>query len=370
VVDGAIALLVFAVSLGLLSAGGSDVGDSAGEVTAAGVGLTALASLPLVARRRAPLGVLALTGIAGAVLRLVAAPVGPPLGAAVALYTVAAGEPGRTRSVVPVVAFVFVVYMAATAMAMEAVRSREIALGVLVWGGAWLAGERARVPVERIAELEERARRAERDAKRERRLAAAEERMRIARDLHDSAGHAISVILVHAGDGRLRAERDPAGARAAFETIEEVARETVGEIDQLVRVLRDDGGDGVEPPPGVAAIDGLVARHRDAGLDVTATVSGPHRPLPPAVDQSAYRILQEALTNAARHGDGRAHVGVAFADGALELTVANPLGTARATGDGHGIVGMRERAALLGGSLRADTVDGRFEVRAWLPTAK
>ena len=91
-----------------------------------------------------------------------------------------------------------------------------------------------------MAELEERALRAEREAERERRLAAAEERMRIARDLHDSAGHAINVILVHAGAGRLKAERDPAAAREAFETIEEVARETVGEIDQMVGVLRED----------------------------------------------------------------------------------------------------------------------------------
>lgn len=367
-VDAAIGALVFAISLGLLSAG--EIGDSGGEVTAAGVALTALASLPLVARQRAPLGVLALTGVAGAALRLVAAPVGPPLGAAVALYTIAAVEPERRRSVVGVVAFVSVVYLAATIVGTEAVRSREIALGVLGWGGAWLAGERARIRVERLAELEERARRAERDAERERRLAAAEERMRIARDLHDSAGHAISVILVHAGDGRLRAARDPAGARAAFETIEDVARETVGEIDQLVRMLREDSGDSVDLPAGVAALDGLVARHRDAGLDVTATESGARRPLPPAVDQGAYRILQEALTNAARHGGGRAHVHVAFGDGGLELAVANPLGPVRGNGAGHGIVGMRERAALLGGRLRADRVDGRFEVRAWLPTAK
>ena len=179
---------------------------------------------------------------------------------------------------------------------------------MLVWGGAWLAGDRTRLRHERMAELEERALRAERDAERERRLAAAEERTRIARDLHDSAGHAINVILVHAGAGRLPAERDPPAAREAFETIEEVARETVGEIDQMVRALREDGtdGEGVEPPPGLAALDGLVERHRAAGLAVTARSSGSGDALPPAVDRGAYRILQEALTNAARHGDGSA----------------------------------------------------------------
>ena len=101
--------------------------------------------------------------------------------------------------------------------------------------------------------------RAEREAERERRLAAAEERTRIARDLHDSAGHALNVILVHAGLGRLRSDGDPA-ARETFETIEDVARQTVADIDQLVAALREDGAEpGVEPPPGLAALDTLLA---------------------------------------------------------------------------------------------------------------
>jgi signal transduction histidine kinase len=214
-----------------------------------------------------------------------------------------------------------------------------------------------------MAELEERAERAEREAERERRLAAAEQRMKIARDLHDSAGHAINVILVHAGLGRLHAENQP--SREAFATIEEVARETVGEIDQLVRVLREDGGgEGVEPPPGIAALDGLIARHR--GLDVTTTIRGDQRPLPSGVDRAAYRIVQEALTNAARHGNGRARMEIDYGTEAVEVTVTNPAGNGT-RGEGHGIIGMRERAALLGGTLQAGVHDGRFEVRARLP---
>src|SRR5262249_23563488 len=150
-----------------------------------------------------------------------------------------------------------------------------------------------------------------------------------------SAGHAINVILVHAGLGRLQTDCDPAAARAAFETIEEVARETVGEIDQMVRVLRDDtgeataaGGEGVEPPPGIPALDQLVARHRAAGLDVATTYRGARRILPARVDTAAYRIVQEALTNAARHGDGRVEVDVRFGDDALEVAVANPVAAA------------------------------------------
>jgi signal transduction histidine kinase len=222
-----------------------------------------------------------------------------------------------------------------------------------------------------MAELEERAQRAERDAERDRRLAAAEERARIARDLHDSAGHAINVILVHAGLGRLRTQDGPAEAHAAFETIEEVARETVGEIDQLVRVLREDSVNGqgeVEPPPGLAALDALIERHRSAGLDVTATVEGEPRMLPSGVDGAAYRILQEALTNAARHGTGSAEIEVAFERHALDVTVANPVRPGEAPRDGgHGVVGMRERAAGLDGTLDADVRDGRFLVHARLP---
>jgi signal transduction histidine kinase len=372
--DAAIAAAVFAVSLGLLAAGDTDLGESAGRVDAAGVALTALASLPLVARRRAPLPVFVLTGLAGAALRLVSAPAGPPVGPTVALYSVAAGAGearSRPRLTLVVVAAVFVTHLTANGLAMGAFPGTEGLLGVAVWGGAWLAGDRTRLRRERMAELEERAARAEREAERERRLAAAEERMRIARDLHDSAGHAINVILVHAGLGRLRAGHHRSEVRSAFETIEDVARETIGEIDELVRILRSDGDrhDGVEPTPGVGALGRLVERHRTAGLDVTTAAGGEPRPLSPVVDRGAYRIVQEALTNAARHGDGSAHVRVDYGDGALELTVTNPLPAGRATGapDGFGVLGMRERAALLGGRLRAGPRDGRFEVHASLP---
>jgi signal transduction histidine kinase len=224
-----------------------------------------------------------------------------------------------------------------------------------------------------MAELEERARRAEREAERERRLAAAEERARIARDLHDSAGHAINVILVHAGAARLLGDRDPERSQEALQTIEDVARETLGEIDRLVRALRDDGlpaesRTSVEPPLGLAAIDTLAERHRSAGLAVGIRLHGSRRALPRGVDQAAYRIVQEALTNAARHGSGSADVDVVYGTNALEVTVSNPTAHREASGaDGHGIVGMRERASLLGGSLDVQAENGVFRIRASLP---
>jgi signal transduction histidine kinase len=127
----------------------------------------------------------------------------------------------------------------------------------------------------------------------------------------------------------------------------------------------------VDPPPGLAAVEELVARYRAAGLDVVATIDGQRRPLPTNVDRGAYRILQEALTNAARHGNGSAEVLVSFQPATLELIVTNPVGApaARQDGTGHGVVGMRERADLLGGSLDAAAQGGRFRVRARLPVA-
>jgi signal transduction histidine kinase len=374
-IDIALAVAIFAGSVGLLAVGEPDGGS--GDVDALGVLLTALASLPLIAWRRAPLTVFVVTAAASTALRLAAEPAGPPLGPTVALYLAALtgdGSRARTRLTLAVASIALVAHLVANALAQDAFPAVETLFGVLVWGGAWLAGDRTRLRRERMSELEERAVRAERDAERERLLAAAEERGRIARDLHDSAGHAINVILVHAGLGRLQVERDPESARDAFETIEQVARETVGEIDQMVGALREDSSssDEVEPPPGLAALDGLVQRHREAGLRVTTTISGDRRPLPPGVDRGAYRILQEALTNAARHGDGSAAVELAFRPGELDVTVANPIGPerpARATGGGHGVIGMRERAAQLGGSLDAGARNGSFELHATLPFA-
>jgi signal transduction histidine kinase len=358
--DAAIAIAVFAITLVLLAAG-DDHATYGGEVTLVGIVLSAFASLPLLYRRRAPIAVFTVTGIASTILRAVAAPAGPPLGPTVALYSVGAARSIQPR-VIALVAAILALHLTATGIATGRFPGPEILLGIAVWGGAYLTGERTRLRRERMAELEERAERAEREAERERRLAAAEQRMRIARDLHDSAGHAINVILVHAGLGRLHADNDQ--ARDAFTTIEDVARETVGEIDQLVRVLREDDGNGVEPPPGIAALDTLIARHR--GLEVTTTFRGEQRPLPSGVDRAAYRIVQEALTNAARHGDGNASVEIAYGAEAVEVTVTNPAGNG-ARGDGHGIIGMRERAALLGGTLHAGVRAGRFEVQARLP---
>jgi signal transduction histidine kinase len=370
-IDVALALAAFGASVALL---GGEGGGSNRGLDALGVVLAAVATWPLVARRRWPLAVLVVTTVASATINALDYALGPPFGPTFALFFVAADD--RTRERIRVTAATVVallaLHLAAAGIGQDAFPLAPLLFAILVWGTAWVAGDQARQRRERLARLARRAVRAERERERERQLAVAEERMRIARDLHDSAAHSINVILVEAGAARLLGEKDPERAQAAVKTIEEVARETLGEIDHLVRALREDvvpEDDGnVEPPLGLAALETLADRHHSTGLEVVVRTSGTPRPLAPGLDRAAYRILQEALTNAARHGDGRAEVDVVFGTSALELVVVNPLAAgAEHGGTGHGIVGMRERAALLGGRIDAGASDSRFVVRAQLP---
>ncbi|MGH3037692.1 MAG: sensor histidine kinase [Gaiellaceae bacterium] len=372
-IDLAIALAVFGFSLLILANMGEE-GDR--DLDGLGVVLAAFAAFPLVLRRRFPLGVFVATASAVVVLAASGYPPGPPLGPTLALFFLglhpAETRGGRRLTAAVVVLFYLLHFGAVTIGSDGAGPGVAPLLGILLWGGAWVIGDRFRLRRERMAALAERARRAEQDAEREGRLAVAEERMRIARDLHDSAGHAINVILVQAGAARLHAEQDPKRAREALTTIEDVARDTVAEIDRLVGSLRENGApdaaDRVDPPLTLAAVTALVERHRANGLDVELRVEGEERPLPRAVDQAAYRFLQEALTNAARHGGAPARVEIAYGPSALTLAVANPADRAEVGGPaGHGLVGMRERALLLGGRFDVERGGGSFRVRAELP---
>jgi signal transduction histidine kinase len=375
-VDAVLAIVAFFLTLMILGGGRFGEGD-ARHLDALGVLLAGVASFPLAFLPRAPLALFASMSAASVTLNLIGYESGPPPGPTIALFLLAArADESRARSwqTPAVVIGAYLAHLASAGISEGRIPAEALFFGLLVWGGAWVLGDRVRMRRTRISELEERARRAERDADRERRLAAAEERTRIARDLHDSAGHAINVILVQAGAARLLQRRDPAAALVALETVEEVARETLGEIDRLVRVLREDGRErvdgAVEPPPGLAALPALADRHRAAGLEVRITELGERRALPPGVDQAAYRILQESLTNAARHGGGSAAVRLSFGVDALEIDVENPIREGADVGDGGlGIVGMRERAALLGGELDARRTADTFRVIARLPYA-
>jgi signal transduction histidine kinase len=383
--DVAIAAAALAGSLALLSHGGigafrpgpgtdtSHLG-SLEELDLLGVVLAACSTLPLIAWRRSPLGVFAVTAAAGVLLAGLGYRIDLLLGPTAALYLLAASRdqatPWTPRTTVTVVGLLLA-YLVAAAAAQGTLPASELLHTGLAWAVAWFAGERTRLRREQIAELHDRAVRAEREAERERLLAAAQERARIARDLHDSAGHAISVIAVRAGAARLRHRQDPDRSLAALEAIEELARHTAEEIDQLVGTLREGGSTNgaVDVPPSLGSLDTLIAHQQAAGLEVTVDTAGVPRPLGAAVDQAAYRILQEALTNAARHGAGSARIELAFGDMAVELTVTNPVpvdGPPR-SGGGHGLIGMRERATLLGGSLDAERANGVFRLRARIP---
>ncbi len=368
VTDALVAFIAFALTLALL---GGARGGSRG-LDALGVALAAAASFPLLARRSHPLEVFVVTAAASAAINGLDYASGPPFGPTIALFFVALDDRTRDRlgRTAAVVLAMFAIHLGATAAGSDGFPATAILFGVVVWGGAWVLGDQVRQRRQRVAELVERARRSEQERERERRLAAAEERTRIARDLHDSAAHAINVILVQAGAARLLQNRDPAAVQTALATIEEVARETVTEIDQLVGALREDGRtDGIEPPTGLGALQTLLERHRGAGLVVDAQIVGEPRSLPPALDQAAYRILQESLTNAARHGAGAAELKVVYGPDRLELAIRNPLadGADGAPANGHGILGMRERVSLLDGALEAGPAGDSFRVHASLP---
>jgi signal transduction histidine kinase len=374
--DVAMAAVTFAGSLALLRHGGVLPTHGSRELDLVGAVLAACSTVPLAAWRRFPLGVFAVTAAASALLAGLGFgyPVDLMPGPTAALYLLAASRrresPWTGRTIVAVVGLL-VAYLGATAAAKQTFPGIELLHTGLAWAVAWFAGERTRLRREQVAELRQRTLRAEREAERERLLAVAEERARIARDLHDSAGHAISVIAVRAGAARLRHHEEPDRSLLALQAIEELARQTVDEIDQLVGTLREGGppNRAVEAPPGLASVDTLIAHHAAAGLAVTLDTVGAPQPLGSAADHAIYRILQEALLNTAHHGAGGARITLAFGDTAVELTVTNPVSTngMPRPGGGHGLIGMHERATLLGGSLDTERANGVFRVRARIP---
>jgi len=198
------------------------------------------------------------------------------------------------------------------------------------------------------------------------------ERARIARELHDVVAHHMSVMVVQAAAARAVGERDRAAAAQALERVEESGRAGLAEMRRLLGLLDADDRAEREPQPGMARLDDLLQSMRATGLSVEAVVEGTPRPLPPGVDLSAYRVVQEALTNSMKHASGAsARVLLRYEADALELEVADdgpgPFGEVEATG-GRGLIGMRERVQLCGGEFEAGPNNGGgFVVRARLP---
>ncbi|MFI2664075.1 sensor histidine kinase [Micromonospora carbonacea] len=276
------------------------------------------------------------------------------------LGLVVARSPGRVA--VPVVVVVLAVQVAAAFVNPVSDPVDRAATSVLAVAVAWVAGGAAWARRRHAEEL-----RAQTAAE-----AITAERLRIARDLHDLVAHSVGVIAIQAGVGARIIDTQPGEARAALATIERTSRETLTGLRRTLGALRGPEGTAapLDPAPGLAGLDRLVAAAADAGVRVEVRRDGLPRPLPVEVDLAAYRIVQEALTNVVRHaGVGQCRVTVTYPpDGVLVEVVDGGRG-ARLGGAGHGIVGMRERVALLGGGFAAGPrPEGGFRVAARLPT--
>lgn len=257
----------------------------------------------------------------------------------------------------------------------------DLAFVLAFVGAPWGAGLTLRLRRERETELRaENARLRREQAAREQR-AVAEERSRIARELHDVVSHAISVTVLQARGARRTLASDPDAVRRALDAIELTNTAALGDMRRLLAVLRDtepdgataDGhGEGHAPQPSLDHLDRLVGQVRDSGVPVEVSVRGARQPVPPGVDLSAYRIVQEALTNVLRHSTrAAARVVLDYTDDALSVTVRDD-GVPGASGaephGGHGLIGIRERVAVIGGEVTAGPLpEGGFEIRARLP---
>ncbi len=237
----------------------------------------------------------------------------------------------------------------------------------------WALGAAVRSGRRRSRELAERTVQLEQEREEKARRAVFDERVRIARELHDVVAHHVSVMGVQAGAARLVMDRDPSKATEALGSIESSSRQAVVELHRLLGFLRQEGdADDLAPQPGLGQLEGLVAQMAEAELAVQLRVDGEPRPLPPTVELSAYRIVQEALTNTLKHaGASKAEVSLHYRPAAVELEIVDDgreaPSAAAATG-GHGLIGMRERANLHGGRLSAGPrPEGGFAVRATLP---
>ena len=340
-----------------------------------GLALLLVQVVPLLWRRSHPSVVLLLVAAAFAARVLLGFNPGiAGFGLLVAMYSVAAYEWGVRRLVFLVVAGLGFIAGFVVFGVTGNPRSFAITVPSLFFVAAWLIGDYLRTRRAYVAQLEERAARFERERDQDRRLAADEERTRIARELHDVVAHDVSVIAIQAGAARAVQATRPEAAAQALGLIETTARETLIELNRLLGVLRANNGATADrrPQPGISQLPGLVEGLRAAGLEVDARVEGEARPLSPAVDLSAYRILQEATTNVLKHARARrVDIRVRYAETMLALDVRDDgAGDGRdpAASSGHGLIGMRERVALFGGKLHAGrNRAGGFSVHARLP---
>lgn len=341
---------------------------------------------PVPFRRLAPAVVAVWVGVGFAVFRLLEVPEGPASAVSVFMVIHAAGAhvwDRRRRDLSRGVALLAgaVALTVAILQGYEVVTfdiavevSLSLMLNLAFYAAAWALGDLARNQRADRAELRRRADQLAEEREHRARQAVLDERVRIARELHDVVAHHVSVMGVQAAAARHVLAADPAGASAAMAQVEESGRQAVGELQRLVGVLRDTGPEEVEAPqPTLAELPALVEGMVQAGIAAQVRTVGRARPLPSSVELSAYRIVQEALTNVVRHAPGApVTVVLTWLPGALQVEVVNgrpdPSAVPAGPGGGRGLVGMRERAAMLGGSVVAGVGSrGGYRVAATLP---
>ena len=331
-------------------------------------------TLPLAWRVRYPIATVAVITAAGGLLVAVAAPHQAPfevfIGSVLASYSIGAHTAGARRWLGLGLMFgVGLPFMVAAG-------SRGMATGNTVapiaWlAGAWAVGAIIRGRRLRTAELELLTTELAEQRDLQAQAAVAVERGRIARELHDVVAHNVSMMVVQAGAADRVLEGDQPDVRRALAAIAGTGRETVDEMRLLLGVLRSDEGGGLSPQPGLSDLDQLVGNVRSAGLQVDLHVEGDRSPLSPGIELSAYRIVQEALTNVVKHaGTATVEVTVRYAKDSVQVEVCDDGRPEPASGGGNGLIGMRERVAMLGGEFRAGAGrDGGFAVFARLPIA-
>jgi signal transduction histidine kinase len=330
--------------------------------------------LALLARHRFPFGAPAGTWLASAALSFVdgnlivnqAGLFVAGMGAAILLGNLRRDRQARAGLVIVLGGAAIVVYNGPGASA------GDLVFTPVLFAIGWLVGFALRERTEQTEAAEERAARAERDRETAARLAVAEERSRIARELHDVVAHAVSVMVLQVGAVRHRMPETDTEDRETLRNVEQAGRTALAEMRRLLNAMRHDGEQAeLLPQPGLDDLEALVEDVRSAGLPVRVEVRGERRPLAPGLDLSAYRIVQEGLTNALKHANAhQAEVKVCFGPSDLRLEVRDDGRGAPAGGGalGHGLVGIRERVKIYGGEMSAGaSARGGFVLRARLP---
>ena len=332
--------------------------------------LTLGATVPYYFRRHAPLAVLVVSEVAVVLLTTREYQTGAaPTVLLVGVYTVAAWSPKRDRAIG--IAALAVGLAIVSAVGIPGASGAELVFNAVLYTAAYLFGSTVRNRRLYLEQLEQRAARLEQEREEEARRAVAEERLHIAQELHDVVAHSMGVIAVQAGVGAHVIDTDPDEAKKSLEAISQTSRTTLAEIRRMLGMLREDDGASYTPAPGLADLDRLVRDIESAGLEVDVKREGTQSDLPPGVDFTAYRIVQEALTNVLKHaGPARATVTIGYDPGNLSLEIVDDGRgvNGRADAGGHGLIGMRERVAVYGGSFAAGPrTGGGFGVSIQLP---